>query len=254
MLTLEDINNQAYFLWRKSQVKAMRTPRLGKIHVSDLIKPCMRYVIYKKITPDTGMSTEDMKSLYFGQLVHSNSQLAEEDEHHEKFLGYNYVEGKPVDLKWAQSLKEDDAKHLDIIYGSIDDLIKVKGEWVIVDKKTTGSIGYFSRSNSKVSDQHKAQINQYAALLKKCYGIEVKRGCVVYISNQVSKEDRDKPTPISFKLDDLDKTLADLVEKAKVIKDALINKNLPERTKNFLCDGMCPYATVCFEDNRTKYE
>ena len=46
MLTLEDINNEAYFLWRKSQVKAMKTPRLGKIHVCDLIKPCMRNVIY----------------------------------------------------------------------------------------------------------------------------------------------------------------------------------------------------------------
>ena len=132
------------------------------------------------------MSTEDMKSLYFGQLVHSNSQLAEL-EHHEKFLGYDYVEDKVVDLEWAKGLKEDDPKHLDIIYGSIDDLIKVKGEWVIVDKKTSGSIGNFSRSNSRVSDQHKIQINQYAALLKKCYGIEAKRGCVIYLSNQVSK-------------------------------------------------------------------
>ena len=43
MLTLEDINNHVYFLFRKSQAEAMRTPRLGKIHVSDLIKPCMRY-------------------------------------------------------------------------------------------------------------------------------------------------------------------------------------------------------------------
>ena len=253
MLTLEDINNQAYFLWRKSQVKAMKTERLGKIHVSDLIKPCMRYVIYKKITPETGMSTEDMKSLYFGQLVHSNSQLADK-EHHEKFLGYDFVEDKPVDLKWAQSLDENDPKHLDIIYGSIDDLIKVKDEWVIVDKKTTGSIGYFSRANSKVSDSHKDQINAYAALLKKCYGIEAKRGCVIYISNSVSKEDRDKPTPLSFKLQNPDETLKELVEKAKTLKDALTKKTLPERTKNFLCDGMCPHATYCFEDNRKKYE
>ena len=208
MLTLEDINNQAYFLWRKSQVKAMKTERLGKIHVSDLIKPCMRYVIYKKITPETGMSTEDMKSLYFGQLVHSNSQLADK-EHHEKFLGYDFVEDKPVDLKWAQSLKEDDPKD---------------------------------------------QINAYAALLKKCYGIEAKRGCVIYISNSVSKEDRDKPTPLSFKLQDPDETLKELVEKAKTLKDALTKKTLPERTKNFLCDGMCPHATYCFEDNRKKYE
>ena len=253
MLTLEDINNEAYFLWRKSQVGAMRTPRLGKIHVSDLIKPCMRYVIYKKISPETGMSTEDMKSLYFGQLVHAHSQLADK-EHHEKFLGWNYVKEEVVDLKWAKSLKEDDPQHLDIIYGSIDDVIKVKGEWVIVDKKTTGSIGYFKRANSRVSDQHKLQINQYSALLKRCYGIEAKRGCVIYISNQVVKEERDTPTPIAFKLDDPDVVYKDMIEKANTIKDALVNKNLPERTKNFLCDGMCPFATVCFEDNRKKYE
>ena len=124
MLTLEDINNHVYFLFRKSQAEAMRTPRLGKIHVSDLIKPCMRYVTYKKISTSSGMNTEELKSLYFGQLVHAHSQLAEK-EHHEKFLGYDYVEAKVIDLKWAQSLKEDDPKHLDIIYGSIDDVIKI---------------------------------------------------------------------------------------------------------------------------------
>jgi len=123
-----------------------------------------------------------------------------------------------------------------------------------VDKKTTGSIGYFQKYNSRPSDTHKAQINAYGALLKKCYGMEAKRGCVMYISNQVVKETRDKPTALSFKLDDPDKVLKELITKAKIIKDALTNKTLPERTKNFLCDGMCPFATTCFEDNRTKYE
>jgi hypothetical protein len=70
----------------------------------------------------------------------------------------------------------------------------------------------------------------------------------------VSKEDRDKPTPLSFKLQNPDETLKELVEKAKTLKDALTKKTLPERTKNFLCDGMCPHATYCFEDNRKKYE
>ena len=63
MLKLEDISNQVYFAFRKAQVEAMKTQRLGVIHVSDIIKPCMRNVIYKKILPDTGMSTEDFKSL-----------------------------------------------------------------------------------------------------------------------------------------------------------------------------------------------
>ena len=69
---------------------ALKTERLGQIHVSDIIKPCMRNVIYNKTEPKTGASTEDVKSLYFGQCVHSNSQLATE-ENHEKFLAYDYV-------------------------------------------------------------------------------------------------------------------------------------------------------------------
>ena len=61
MIKLEDVSNKAYFAMRKAQVNAMQTERLGKIHVSDVIKPCMRYVVYNKIMPGTGMSTEDMK-------------------------------------------------------------------------------------------------------------------------------------------------------------------------------------------------
>ena len=76
----------------------------------------------------------------------------------------------------------------------------------------------------------------------------------MYISNSVSKEDRDKPVALSFKLDDPDKVLQEMIAKAKIIKDSLINKTLPERTKNFLCDGMCPFATKCFGDEREKYE
>ena len=55
MLKLEDVSNHIYFEFRRAQVEALKTERLGVIHVSDLIKPCMRNVIYKKILPDTGM-------------------------------------------------------------------------------------------------------------------------------------------------------------------------------------------------------
>ena len=251
MLTLEDINNHVYFLFRKSQAEAMKTERLGTIHVSDVIKPCMRYVTYKKISEDSGMSTEDMKSLYFGQLVHSHSQLAE-TEHHEKFLGYDYVEDKPVDLEWARKLPEDDPKHLDIIYGSIDDLVKVGDEWIICDKKTTGSIDYFSKPRSSASESHVMQINRYRVLLEKCYNINAKFGAVIYISNSVNKEKVDKPTVLSFKLDPLEKTLTDMIDKAKKIKASFNDKIYPERTKNYLCDGYCPYATKCFSDTSDK--
>jgi len=234
-------------------VEALGTERLGQIHVSDLIKPCMRNVIYKKTEPQTGVSTEDIKSLYYGQCVHNNSKIAD-DDHHEMFLAYDYVRDEAIKYEDAVKIPVDDPRQLDIIYGSIDDLIKVKGEWVICDKKTTGSIDYFSKARSKPSESHVDQINRYRVLLKKCHNIDAERGAVIYVSNKVESDKRDKPIVMSFKLDSVESTLKEMIEKSRVIKSSLTEFTLPERTKCFLCDGMCPYATKCFGDNRTHYE
>lgn len=253
MLKLEDIENEVYFAFRKSQVEAMKTQRLGVIHVSDIIKPCMRNVIYKKTLPDTGMSTEDFKSLYFGQIVHSNSMLAK-PEYHEMFLAYNYVRDEPLTKTEALAIPIEDPEHLNIIYGSIDDLLEIDGKFVICDKKTTGSIDYFQRATAKPSESHVDQLNRYRVLLKKCYDIDAEFGCVMYISNSVDKEKRDQPVPISFKLKPIEETLTDMVEKARIIKKSMTDCTLPERTKCFLCDGMCSYASMCFGDNRKKWK
>ena len=254
MLKIDDINEEVYFQFRRSQMEAMHTERLGVIHVSDIIKPCMRNVIYKKTIPDSGMSTENAKSLYFGQVVHSNSQVAKDDKYHEMFFAYDYVRDEALTKEESLAIPVDDPRHLDIIYGSADDVLKIDGKWVICDKKTTGSIDYFSKATSKASDSHKDQINRYKVLLKKCYDIEADFGCIIYISNRIEKDKRDKPAIISFKLRPIEETLEDMINKSNIIKDALSNKVLPERTKCFLCDGMCDYATMCFTDERSSFD
>jgi CRISPR/Cas system-associated exonuclease Cas4 (RecB family) len=132
--------------------------------------------------------------------------------------------------------------------------MKVEDKWVICDKKTTGSIGYFSKASSKPSDSHKDQINRYRVLLHKCYGIDATFGCVIYISNKIEKDVRDKPIAMTFKLAPYEEIVEDMKQKAATIKEALLEKKLPERTKCFLCDGMCPYASKCFTDNREYYD
>ena len=249
MLTLDQIKEKVYFEFRRAQTDAMHTERLGRIHVSDLIKPCMKNVIYKKLLPDTGMDTEDMRSLYFGQAVHNASMVAKEDKYHEIFLAYDYARDEPLTYDQAKAIPENDPKHLDIIYGSIDDLVKVNGEWVITDKKTTGSIDYFAGRYGKASESHVDQINRYRVLLQKCYDIDAKHGAVIYISNNVTREKIDKPTVHSFKLKPIDETLKDMIIKAKIIKESLEETKLPERTKCYLCDGMCPYASRCFSED-----
>tara|TARA_R100000008_G_C3565243_1_gene158756 strand:- start:440 stop:1204 length:765 start_codon:yes stop_codon:yes gene_type:complete len=252
VLKLDDINEKVYFEFRRAQMEALKTERLGQIHVSDIIKPCMRNVIYRKVLPEQSASTEDVKSLYFGQIVHSNSQIAKEEDH-EKFLAYDYVRDVGLSYEEAKKIPLNDPRQMDIIYGSIDDLIKVGDKWVICDKKTTGSIDYFSRATAKVSDSHRDQINRYRVLLKKCYDIDADFGCVIYISNKIEKDKFDKPVIMSFKLRPVEETLIDMIEKSNIIKKSLNEEILPERTKCYLCDGMCPYATVCFSDNREKW-
>lgn len=247
MIKLEDISNKVYFDFRKAQLEAMKTERLGVIHVSDLIKPCLRNVMYGKLAPNTGTTTEDVKSLYIGQAIHNASMVADE-EHHEMFLAYDYVRDEPLTREEALKIPENDPKQLDIIYGSIDDLVKVGTEWVITDKKTTGSIDYFSKARSQPSESHVLQINRYRVLLKKCYGIDAKYGAVIYISNTIDKEKRDKPIVLSFKLQPLEETLQDMIVKSKIIKESYTERSLPERTKCYLCDGFCPYATKCFSE------
>ena len=251
MLTLGDIKDKVYFDFRKSQLRAMETERLGIIHVSDLIKPCLRNVMYGKFVPKTSNS-EDVKSLFYGQAVHQVTWLNDDKKYNEMFLAYDYVRDEPVGYEEAKAMKPDDPKHLDLIYGSIDDLVKVGDEWIICDKKTTGSIDYFSKPRSSASESHVMQINRYRVLLEKCYNINAKFGAVIYISNSVNKEKVDKPTVLSFKLDPLEKTLTDMIDKAKKIKASFNDKIYPERTKNYLCDGYCPYATKCFSDTSDK--
>lgn len=248
MVLNSDVNKAAYFAYRKAQMEAMGTERLGVIHVSDLIKPCMRNVMYGKFVPTEykTMTTEDMKSMFFGQAVHKVTNLSTNRDDNELFLGYNYETDTPVTYEEAKAMKPDDPKHLDIIYGSIDDLITVNGDLVIVDKKTTGSIDYFSRATSRASESHILQTNCYAVLLDKCYGRKAKSGCNIYISNSISKEKRDIPVPITYKLGKTEEILNMMVTNARLIKESLKSKELPERTRCFLCDGMCPWINQCF--------
>ena len=165
----------------------------------------------------------------------------------------DYPQDEPVTLEEARKIPVGDPKHLDIIYGSIDDILEYKGDVIIADKKTTGAINYFKKDRIGASDQHKAQINVYRVLLKKCYDIDAKWGCDIYIPNSISKEERDIIVPKAFKLDSIEETLTTMIEQAKFIKASMIKKALPERTKCFLCNSMCPYATKCFTDERDSF-
>jgi len=229
--------------------------RLPCIHVSDLLKPCQRYVIYSKIMPPEFKSstTEDMKSMIFGQMIHKQIKL--DKENNEIPLLYNWVKDKVLEDWFTDDKNWHEGNLWDHLSGTIDDLIYVKGEPIIVDKKTTGSIGYFKKFG-KPSDNHKEQTNFYRVLLKKCLNIDAKWGANLYISNCVTPEDkgRDEPVIIPYKLNDMEKTEPIMMEKCKQIKEYMTKKIIPGPTYNYMCNGFCNYAQRCFSETKTKFE
>lgn len=250
MLNKPTIEDSVYFAFRQSQIKSMETERLGIIHVSDLLKECPRLVIYNKLEPIVGGTTEDIRSLYFGQLVHSNSNMSNCNMH-EVFLAYDFVNDKKLTYEEAVQIPKDDTRQLDIIYGSIDDIMLIDGEHVICDKKTTGHIDYFNKDKSAANEHHKLQIEMYGVLLGKCYGIYPKWGCVMYISNN-TQDERDVPSAKAFRLSPAETTLGIMKEKAENIRTSIRDGLIPPRVKNFMCDGMCQHSLKCFKDERTK--
>ena len=251
MVLKSEIENDIYFKYQAARVRALHTDRIDCIHVSDLIKECKRYVVYDKITPPEYKSsnTEEMKSLFFGQILHKTVIL--DEKRNEIPLLYDWTR----DVGFSEDMAElDDGNRWNYLAGSIDDLIQVKGEWVIVDKKTTGSIDWFRKKDQRPNEYHKAQINFYRVLLKKCLGIDAKWGCNIYISNCIDNEKRDAPAVIPYKLNDIDKTMPLLTSGCQEIKTYMTQRKLPQATKNFLCDGMCPYAWPrCFTETKTSW-
>ena len=86
---LSYLQDNVYFRFRKAQVRAMETVREGVLHVSDVISPCMRMVHYKKTDPQPSMTTESMRALYMGQIIHAHSMLSDNKKHHEIKLAYD---------------------------------------------------------------------------------------------------------------------------------------------------------------------
>jgi len=246
-----DIEEEVYFRYRKAQQDVLNTDRINCIHVSDLISPCNRKVVYSKIWPEEWMSTnsESIKSLFFGQLLHKAIKL---DKRNEVQIVWDWV--KDTTNVEMEDIKD---KPWDNISGSIDDIVNVKGEDVLVDMKTTGSIDYFKSVASgrfKKNEGHVAQLNMYRVLYYKLKNIDIKWGVNIYIDNCVSKETKEKPITIPFKLEKMEITEALMKERSQKIKDFMTKGVLPERTKNYLCDGMCDYATKCFTDDRTSFK
>ena len=75
--------------------------------------------------------------------------------------------------------------------------------------------------------------------------IEAKYGCIIYISS-IKTLKNDRPVPLAFPLAEVDETLEKIKSNGVKIKDMMLKGEQPERTRCYMCDGICEYAQICF--------
>jgi len=235
MALKKEVEDQAFFAFRKTQSDLGSSGRMPCIHVSDLIKECLRMPVLNKLKPITSLNTKNSQRFYLGNLVHANSNMSN-CHMHEVPLLYDWVTDEAVDGDTFHGFVGDSC--WDYIAGAIDDVMKIGDDYVIVDKKTTDKIA--NKVKWGASDENKLQLNMYRVLL-----IDAKWGCNVFVDIDPASE-RGMVYPTAFKLRPIEETLDTMVQNAEIIKEAVLTGIIPDKHKCYLCDGMCDHATYCF--------
>lgn len=247
---LTSISEQVYFQFTKRRYDFIEKHRIG-VHVTDLTNECMRNVVYGKIGKgEQSFDTNTMSHFFLGEAVHQALDKAAPTGQGEKFLLYDFGANKPITPEEYHKLSFD--RKCDVLWGERDALYKVqhKGQEanVIVDYKTWKSNGYNKKSPS---EEHVFQVNEYALMLNKIYGIEAKFGCIVYLDI----EDKfAKPLQFPFELDSLQKTEGKILLNLAEIKEALLSGKLPKRVLHWKCYGYCPHAKRCATEEVIKVD
>ena len=169
--------------------------------------------------------------------MHDNSKLSNINE---LTMCYDIKNKVALDPQLVKDLPEDQKS--DVITGTLDDLIRINGEYVIVDKKTwNNKWGY----EKKAADPfHMLQVQVYTLQLFAAYGIHAKLGCILYLD----KADGLCSSQFIFPTDPFEK-----IQEFLEVTLAKLKQDLPEANPStFLCNRKnregkvyCPYIDEC---------
>ena len=211
--------------------------RIKTWNVSDFTSPCIRKSYYQRNFP-APYDPAKTSILFHGLILHEHTQLS---HFHEVTMCYDIKEDKAYSPQEVRQLEDTS----NIITGSLDDLMRIDGEYVIVDKKTYN--GYQGQYKKKEPDEsYKLQLSIYRVLLEKGYGIDAKVGCLLYLDESADF----KETPMAFDLAPIEGTKAYMSDVLRQLR-----QGLPKATVNWLCNGanrkgtiFCPYKDRCEND------
>jgi len=213
--------------------------RINTYHVSDFTSPCMRKPWYGRTQPRPEPNAEEDRHLWLGNIVHEHTTL---ESINEMTMCYDIVKDMAIPPKTVQHMPKDDT--VNIITGTLDDLLFYKDHAIIADKKTWNGGG---REKWEPNEEYVKQLNIYRVLLWETAKIDARIGCLLFLD----KTEDLRPQPIAFDLDPIQKTKQFMREKLEDLKQS----NGPNASVCWLCTGQnrknkfyCPWTNICSKE------
>lgn len=197
-------------LYESGIIKSASQESRKSIHVSDLTQDCTRKAAYRL----RGFEPEPLSFKQAVPLVHGTAL-------HEK-----------VDLGGKNEIKVLGIFNSNIVKGTIDDIVEIDDELIIIDKKTTAK-----SIPKKIPSQYQWQLNIYKLLYNMQEGVEIKRGAIVWIDK--SSGWKNHRTSI-VNLLPIKKIFTYVLSKLSLLE----GKMMPERVVTPLCE-YCPFFKRC---------
>ena len=228
------MSDKIKWMTMKAILKDMEEDREDCIHVSDIVYECARRGYYSIMRRrllakndlsifDKTLDEEQIITFWVGKKLHETPISTDEIE---GIPGHEF----PLELEFTRNGK----KYR--VVGRADEIMKVDGEWVLIDKKTA------RKSVSQPYSHHVEQVMMYSAMLKKQYGLNINRGAIIYI-NVADKSIDVKDFPIPDKKKEI---LERIIDRTMVIQDAIDSGVPPPPCPSWLC-RYCEYFQICVE-------
>ena len=225
--------------------------REGIFHATDYAATCGRKQYYDKlkIHQNRGTNFKDIAPLFTGLAIHQALERSYKTETDlaEIKMAMDITTGKKVDIEDLKIMPVEKAAN--VIVGTLDAVYMIDKNPTIIDYKTWHSKGFPKRA---VDPMHEFQVNIYGVMLAVCAGVKATHGAVVYLD---SNERFCKPKIFPFKLKDGADILSEISGRHAQFVNAIQIGKLPDRNiTEWLCEGYCPYASRCFNEEELSKE
>ncbi len=219
-----EISNYIVEQFKKAQSdKVLGGNRSHTVHVSHLTGHCMRKTWYDFHLPEKPLSYSSVCNFFLGTILHENVSLGGRNE---VPLSANIRTKQTIEIKDIGN-----HNYYDCLTGTVDDILEIDGDTVIVDKKTTNQIPEFPAEESVT------QINFYKLLLYIQEGIEAKIGAILYLDKPSSFKETNCFVFHLWSLQDIEKQIISKLDQLKC-------KDEPDRVVTSRCDW-CPHLHAC---------